>query len=124
MSIATAVFLLAVTGGVPPQVQSGGLQDLRVATPSIVSFNGCGRIFEGHDCPRLFRSEGVVYLLDNYGEFWPGDTVTITGILDSACDPWCVFDAEACIHENTITANCDPTPVLPRTWGSVKARYR
>ena len=125
MSAVTVVLWFAVTGGgLLSRVEAPGTQDSRVAHLSAVSFNGCGMIFQGHDfCPRLFRSDGVVYRLDNYGDFFPGQTVTVAGVLDSTCDPGCV-DADACIRENTISAGCHPEPVRPSTWGSVKARYR
>ena len=119
--------VLAVTGGAFSQAETPGLQDRRVGRSSVLRFNsfsGCGTIREGKDfCLLVFRSDGVDYRLDNYGDFLPGATVTVTGVLDPGCDPGCV-EPEACIRENTITADCNPTQLLPSTWGSVKARYR
>ena len=71
----------------------------------------------------LFRSGDIVYRLDNFGDFWPGEVVTVSGTLDTGCDPGC-FEPQACIRENTITAGCIPMQLVPSTWGSVKALYR
>ena len=124
MKMAELVLVLAVTGAPVSQIDTPGPRDSQVGKSSTASFSGCGLIFEGKDsCPRLFRSDGVAYRLDNYEEFSPGETVTVTGVLDSSCVPGCV-EPEACIRENTIIAGCHPNPVAPSTWGLIKARYR
>ena len=124
MNPATVALLLAVTNGPLSQVETPGQRDRGIDKPSVLSFSACGTLCEGKDfCSYLFRSGSTVYRLDNYGDFVPGETVTVSGVLDTGCDPGCV-EPEACIHENTITADCIPMQLVPSTWGLVKALYR
>ncbi|MBD3382391.1 MAG: T9SS type A sorting domain-containing protein [candidate division Zixibacteria bacterium] len=75
-------------------------------------FYACGVLTQGTDCvlfTPLGDSLGIMFALDNYGDFTVGDSVCVDGFVDYNCDTDC-SDADACVTENMISPFNDPGP--------------
>lgn len=82
-------------------------------TPPDYPFESYGILFQGADCV-LFAPHADTagsFVLDNYGIYLPGDTVHVTGDLNTQCQTTCT-GALGCIENNTIDSVWMPsTPI-------------
>ena len=85
------------------------------------SFDGCGTLVAGAECPLFQADNGGLFLVENLGGFNLGDYVRVVGTLDLGCITVCL-QGNGCIRSNTISL-CSTTPVAHTTWGKVKALY-
>ena len=69
-------------------------------------FVACGTLVQGVQCVLFETADGSRYLLENEGNFGPGDRVRVSGDLDPECFTVCL-EGEGCIQNNTITDASD-----------------
>lgn len=78
------------------------------------SFDAWGVLIESTNCILFapWNNPFEQYILDNYGEFYVGDTVFVSGSLDLECEKSCQ-DARGCIVNNTIESESGVNDLLP-----------
>ena len=66
-------------------------------------FELCGTLINGVECILFQAANGKKYILDNYGNFRPGDYIWVTGVYDPNCVSICM-EGDGCIKDNEITS--------------------
>ena len=74
-------------------------------------FSKVGYLYQGTDCVLFIGMDdaNTALILENYGDFVPGDEVIVNGTLVPECDIEC-SDAIACVIDNTIEEYYVPPP--------------
>lgn len=102
-----------------------------VVEPCVPDTFGCGRIIhysEEYECDVWTQlTGGLSFLLGDLGPFGVGDTVVVIGIEDRSSLPipgTCADYGGFLVRTELMPCPHPVNPVLPTSWGRVKARYR